>query len=168
MPPSPAFWSTVVATPSLSIDDELSPPNDRSQRAMLSGDGLLSLPRAITIIIHLTRRTAMATLQLGQVKAIKKQDAVGTDKVNVYANGQWVDGPISVSKNDKKPAKSSFYTAFNSSIKIELKEQDGAQGGNNDDSLGSVTISATDIGTHTADFDALNHAFYTLQYTVTA
>jgi hypothetical protein len=112
----------------------------------------------------------MARLQLGKITCVNQQDVIGPDLIDVYANGVWVDGPIRVSKNDdKKPARSSYSTTFSSSIEIELKERDGARGGN-DDSLGTFPISAkmADTGTQPATFDALDHAYYVLEYTVTS
>ena len=111
----------------------------------------------------------MAMLTIVDVECVKKQDTVGQDSIHVHVNGTHEGGPYSMGTRDVRVL-NGVTRAFTDFAIIELIEVDGAVGGSNDESLGTVTARATDAGRGilTGTFNRLNGASYLVRYRVTA
>ncbi len=102
----------------------------------------------------------MATLNLTQLKCIRKQDIIGKDEPEIYIGGLKVwDGKMG--KGDVKPLSES--RGFSDSVLLELKERDGKSA----KSLGKWTISDTPSSTKTLTATSSGY-HYELKYSVAA
>ncbi|MEZ5417184.1 MAG: hypothetical protein R2708_07565 [Vicinamibacterales bacterium] len=102
----------------------------------------------------------MATLNLTELKCIRKQDITGSDEPEIYIGGLKVwDGKMK--KDDVERLSES--RGFSDSVLVELKERDGHSA----KSLGQWTI--TDTPTSTKTLTATSSGYhYQLKYTVAA
>ena len=111
----------------------------------------------------------MAMLTIVDVECVKKQDTVGQDSIHVHVSGTHLAGPLAMGTRDVRVL-NGVTRAFTDFAIIELIEVDGAVGGGNDESLGTVTARASDAGRGilTGNFNRLNGADYHVRYRVTA
>jgi len=103
----------------------------------------------------------MATITLNSLHCVKLQDSVSEDEIEVRIGGIKVAGPIGVHKGGTVSLTAT--QPFTGSTSVQLVEIDG---NHTPDNLGSVPVADTPVTDGNLVFDALKHAYYTVNYTV--
>ena len=104
----------------------------------------------------------MATIKINTIKCVKLQDSISEDEIKIYIGGVEVAGPFGVHKGQEVRVNTS--RPFSGATTVQLREMDGS----NYDNLGLRSVSDRPVTAVSMDFDAAKHAFYTMNYTVTA
>lgn len=104
----------------------------------------------------------MSTLKLNSMHCEKLQDSISIDEIEVHINGVKAAGPFGVHK-DETVNLGGITRTFTGSVNVQLVEKDANSA---DDNLGIRTVSSKPVTGNTLVFDALKHAYYTVNYTV--
>lgn len=111
----------------------------------------------------------MAVLRIVAIKCDKQDDYWGDDNVYIFVNGKRLWGPTFMDGDGRfVPVNRDF--VFKRTARIELFDQDANydNGGGDDDRLGILTVSASDVGEHRVmdEFTRPREWSYTLVYEV--
>jgi len=105
----------------------------------------------------------MSTIKLNSIHCVKLQDSISEDEIEVRVDGTKVAGPIGVHKGATVTL-GGIARTFTGTVTVQLVELDG---NHTPDNLGTKVVNDAPVTGVSLDFDALKHAFYTLNYTVT-
>jgi len=105
----------------------------------------------------------MSTIKLNSVHCERLQDSVTSDEIEVRIAGVKVGGPYGIHKRQTVQL-GGITRTFTGAVTVQLVELDG---NNTPDNLGQAVISDEPVTGVSRNFDAAEHAFYTLNYTVT-
>jgi hypothetical protein len=116
----------------------------------------------------------MATLTITKLECVKKRDPIGRDEVDIWVavdggSEVWLSGPhaLDKSRNDDE-VRINAVQVFTDTVRIRLKERDGARGGSNDLDLGTKTVHHDETYPDTYPFSGNNgRVAYNLSYNVT-
>jgi hypothetical protein len=105
----------------------------------------------------------MSTIKLNSVHCERLQDSITADEIEVLIGGVVVAGPIGIHKRQTVTLNLAP-RAFTGAVSIQLRELDS----NSDpDNLGIRVVGDNPVTGVSINFDAADHAFYTVNYTVT-
>ncbi|BCJ55049.1 hypothetical protein Asp14428_65240 [Actinoplanes sp. NBRC 14428] len=104
----------------------------------------------------------MSTIKLNSLHCEKLQDSISEDEIEVRINGLKVAGPFGVHK-DETVQLGGISRSFTGTVNVQLVEKDANSA---TDSLGTRTVGSHPVTGNTLVFDALKHAYYTVNYTV--
>lgn len=104
----------------------------------------------------------MSTIKLNSMHCEKLQDSISEDEIEVRINGLKVAGPFGVHK-DETVNLGGITRTFTGTVNVQLVEKDPNSA---EDSLGTRVVNSHPVTGNTLVFDALKHAYYTLNYTV--
>jgi hypothetical protein len=117
------------------------------------------------------------TLNITKLECVKKRDPIGKDEIDIYVSVDggsdvFLSGPhfLDKSKNDDEVTLNGT-KAFETKIRIRLKERNGTRGGNNDLDLGTEYVYQDEKHnkTYTVPFSANNGGVvYNLSYKLTS